>query len=344
MYQEKTTAKPIPEKTGMEPTSGFIDNQGRQLWGSEGFSREFSGIQRRAASQSPATSPWVQKRIIPILEKCAKSTQTVQRKPDFSVIQRAASIANVAANQVVNHRALVQHAVNVVEVNDVFLGHFFIDEMTVRGNPGFGRNVGHINGNGNNETRPSMPGGAHSEPILIGRTYGGAGNPNWPATNPLVDAANGAPAGRNNFVLFTERHPCGGCGPNLGNARYVGADQVNWAFPMATGTRDVSHSHIPRANANWPGFHFGVAVNPWHLFGVRIRPAPQPKMPDKKDDSGPKKDHDQDKDHGSRKRKRTLFDYGVKDLGTNKGMRPGDSAKNPIVVEDIANPGVLVDE
>jgi hypothetical protein len=193
----------------------------------------------------------------------------------LTVIQKAATVNQAGGgNSLANHRTL-----HSTEYQGTFLnltsGPAFRERISVYGNPGFGTNLGRINGNGNIEIRPSVQGVAHSEPILIGRSYGAIqNNPTWPQANAAVDNSNmlaGGAANRNHFTLYTERHPCGGCGPSLANARYHANDAVNWRYPLnGHDTSNIANSHIPRAINQ---FHYNFVVDahrPWRLAGWRI--------------------------------------------------------------------------
>ncbi len=187
----------------------------------------------------------------------AQQQQSIQLMANNAVAQLAVTInpavgASPAAVQ--GHRNLIQNRQFIFNAVPNDLG-LIVRAIEVFGVPGFRRNVGNINGGA---AKVNVQQGTHTEPILIGNTYGVAGNPAWPATNGAVDVANAAAAGRANFNLFTERHPCGGCNTaaNLQNARYVAADQVNWAH---AGDAAVAASHIPRASAQFPGW------GNWHV-------------------------------------------------------------------------------
>lgn len=211
----------------------------------------------------------------------------VQRSAARGVIQRAATVAGapLGGNQLVNERALIRTDYQRATI-PFGPGLAVRERISVYGDPGFGTNLGHINGNGNNEVRPSVQGVAHTEPILIGRSYHAAGgNPNWGEANTRIDLVNnlhGGAAARDHFALFTERHPCDVCGPQLANARYHADDTVVWSFQRATGTRDIAASHIARAQAQFPGYAFAVdADRPWRRCsrsgsesrGERLTPA-----------------------------------------------------------------------
>jgi hypothetical protein len=205
-----------------------------------------------------------------------KSDANASRLPSgLAIIQKAATVNQVGGgNFLVNHRTL-----HSTEYQGTFLnlvnGPAFRERISVYGNPGFGTNLGRINGNGNIETRPSVYGVAHSEPILIGRSYGAIqNNPNWVQANAAVDNSNmlvGGAANRNHFTLYTERQPCGNCGPSLANARYHANDSVSWRYPLnGLATARVAQSHITRAENQFQ-YHFSVdPYRPWRLAGWRI--------------------------------------------------------------------------
>lgn len=212
----------------------------------------------------------------------------VGRRPE--VAQLAATTNQVVGNQLVHYRNLVSTEYNSAIV---YIGgqYYRRERVSVFGQPGFGTNLGHIAGNGNNEIHRSVPGVAHSEPILIGRTYhAAAANPTWTQANgavDLVNAAHGGAALRPHFALYTERNPCPVvCSPNLAHARFDPADTVDWTFPIATGTHDIAQAHLARATAQF-GYIFVVDPNRhWRLAGFRFIPLDNPRK--RKDSPGRK--------------------------------------------------------
>ena len=283
----------------------------------------------------------------------------LQRAVDQAVIQRAAA---VDGNATVGNPLTGVRNLNSTEYQRQIIrygqGHAVRERISVYGQPGFGRNLGHLVGNGANLVRPSVNGVAHSEPIVIGRAYGAAqNNPNWAQANAAVDGVNGVAGGvgnRAHFTLHSERHPCGGCGPQLANARYHNNDAVSWNFPMANGTHDVAQSHIPAANIAFPGYHFGVdAARAWRLAGYKLTLIP----PKKKEDD--KKEDDKDGDKNTKKRsldgssknaprkqmkQGTLFDFFAK--AGNKGVVVSDEAteEEPVSFAEVQNKGIMIDE
>lgn len=245
-------------------------------------------------------------------------------------VQLAAAVNQVGGgNLLVNHRALNQTEYQRQVIADEH-GTVLREEVSVYGVPGFGTNLGQINGNGNVEIRPSVQNIAHSEPILIGRSYGAIqANPNWAQANAAVDAVNlvaGGAATRNHFVLFSERAPCGGCGPQLANARYDNNDMVNWRYPLANGTYAITQSHIARATLQF-GYHFAVDANrDWRLAGWRETPI-QP--------SGKRKAHVEINKGGGSSAPTAKKPKGG--ISSDSGKTGSDtllgSASNPIVVE-----------
>lgn len=217
---------------------------------------------RSAAERSPNAVRPVQ----------ARARALTGRRPE--VAQLAATTNQVVGNQLAHYRNLFTTEYNSAII--YFGGDYYQRErVSVYGVPGFGTNLGRIVGNGNNMIHRSVPGVAHSEPILIGRTYNAAAaNPTWPQANTAVDLdnfANGGAALRAHFALYTERNPCPvACGPALAHARFDPGDTVDWTFPIATGTHDIAQSHIGRATAQF-GYIFVVDPNrDWRLAGYRL--------------------------------------------------------------------------
>jgi hypothetical protein len=228
---------------------------------------------------------------------CLSPTQFFALPPSVrgtgGVIQRAATVNQIGGgNPMAGFRTLhgTEHERTIINYRQ---GTAIRDRISVFGLPGFGTNLGHIDGNGNALQGPNV-GDVHTEPILIGRTYGaGQNNPNWNEANTAVDQANamaGGAAARNHFDLFTERAPCYACGQDLANARYDNADTVSWRYTgtVENRTAEIAQSHIARAAAQFGGYIFVVDGNrPWRLSGFRIHSIVQPDIqPDRKDESG----------------------------------------------------------
>ncbi len=210
-------------------------------------------------------------------------------------IQRAATIGNQGgASPVHNYRWLSIRNGPItypLQHDDTQL----LETIEVQGNPGFGVNVGNINGNGYNGSMNSAN-GIHTEPLLIGRAYSGQIGTNWIAANAAINQANnnaGGAANRAHFALFTERHPCNlvghQCNNNLLNARYHTNDTVDWRF---ANTQAITASYIGMANNTYPNYVFHVhPQNNWLLEGGRVIDNPKNK-PKKKTDNNKKHEDD----------------------------------------------------
>lgn len=149
--------------------------------------------------------------------------------------------------------------------------------IIVTGDPGFGMNIGHIEGNGHDITSVNN-GDIHSEPILIGSAYGGNFPRNWAHANEAIENENGKtsndkhnPQNRNKFSLWSERPPCGSCSSNLHQNIYSSDDKVYHAVDGDTTAKTgaIRDAHINRARTEKPGWDYSSASDCWKIDGTR---------------------------------------------------------------------------
>lgn len=193
------------------------------------------------------------------------------KPPSIKVFQLAADKNSTGSHiNTLNYRGLVHSA---PQQN----WHSGIEYIIVKGNPGFGKNIGHIEGNGCNDTCVNE-GEIHSEPILIGSAYGGNPPRNWTNANKAIENANETtsndkhnPQNRNKFSLWSERPPCEDCSSNLLQNIYSSDDKVYHAVDGDTNakTAAIRDAHINRARTEIPGWNYSGADNYWEICGKR---------------------------------------------------------------------------